>query len=77
MQYGFSPKAYGKIVFHCAKYPHQAVNGVILGSLAKKENRVIVQDSIPLFHNDLDLTLMLEISLSQVGESAIIQFVYN
>ena len=68
MQYSISPKAYGKIVYHCAKYPHRAVNGVILGTFAKKDNRVMIQDSVPLFHNDLDLTVMLEVALSQVNE---------
>lgn len=67
VMYIVSPKAYGKIVYHCAKYPHRAVNGVILGTFSKKDNCTMVQDTIPLFHNDLDLSIMLEVALSQVS----------
>ena len=61
-----SPKAYGKLVFHCCKYPHAAVNGVLIGVISKKDNNVLVQDAIPLFHHDLSLAPMLAVALAQV-----------
>ena len=66
MHYSVSAKAYGKIIFHCAKYPHRAVNGVLIGTTSKKDNSVQVQDCVPLFHAELDLTPMLEVALTQV-----------
>lgn len=64
-----SPRAYGKLVFHCCKYPHAAVNGVLIGAISKKDNNVLVQDAIPLFHHDLALAPMLEVALAQVSLS--------
>lgn len=71
MHYSVSAKAYGKIIFHCAKYPHRAVNGVLIGTISKKDNSVQVQDCVPLFHAELDLTPMLEVALTQVEIYAI------
>lgn len=58
----FSERAYAKMIFHAAKYPHLAVNGVLLAS--KTENEII--DAIPLFHQCLYVTPMVEIALMQV-----------
>lgn len=55
-------RAYAKMIFHAAKYPHLAINGVLLGS---KDDGVIV-DAIPLFHQCLYVTPMAEIALMQV-----------
>ena len=64
--YSVSLKAYSKIVLHCCKYPNVAVNGVVIGSIAKDTQTVQVQDAIPLFHSGIGLAPMLEVSLTQV-----------
>lgn len=65
--YSLSPRAYGKIAFHSAKYPHCPVNGVLLGAYSKKDGKVCASDVVPLFHQNLSLAPMLEIALAQVG----------
>ena len=67
MPFSISLKAYSKIILHCCKYPHKAVNGVVIGSVSKKDQSVQIQDSIPLFHIGLGLAPMLEVALTQVG----------
>lgn len=63
----FTGKAYSKLVLHAAKYPHCAVNGVLLADAAKvKQKRIEFVDTIPLFHIQLNLTPMSEIALTQV-----------
>ncbi|CAG9802314.1 unnamed protein product [Chironomus riparius] len=62
-----SQKAYIKMVFHAAKYPHSAVNGLLLGS---KSNKTEVVDAVPLFHQCLYVTPMNEIALIQVESKA-------
>jgi len=65
--------AYCKLILHAAKYPHAAVNGLLLakkptdsdGEDDKKED-VEILDAIPLFHQGLGLAPMLEIALNQV-----------
>ncbi len=44
----FSSRAYCKMVLHAAKYPHCAISGILLSP--QKEDRDIVVDSVPLFH---------------------------
>lgn len=51
------------MILHAAKYPHLAVNGILLGS---KEGKDIV-DVVPLFHQCLHVSPMAEIALVQVG----------
>ncbi len=65
--YTMTQKAYGKIVFHCCKYPHLAVNGVVIGSISKETQTVQIRDSIPLCHAGIGLSPMLEIALTQVS----------
>lgn len=60
--YKFSERSYAKMIFHAAKYPHLAVNGVLLSS--KTEGEIV--DAIPLFHQCLYVTPMVEIALMQV-----------
>ncbi|XP_073836952.1 ER membrane protein complex subunit 8/9 [Musca autumnalis] len=60
--YKFSELAYAKMIFHAAKYPHLAVNGVLLSS--KTEGEIV--DAIPLFHQCLYVTPMAEIALMQI-----------
>lgn len=63
-----SAKAYAKIVLHCCKYPHRAVNGVVIGLFSDKDQGtgVLIQDAVPLFHQNLSLAPMLEVALRQV-----------
>lgn len=72
MPFLLSPKAYAKLIFHCSKYPQRAVNGVLIGAISKKDNNVLVQDAVPLFHLDLALAPMLEVALAQVGIAVVI-----
>lgn len=65
-EYSISSCAYVKMILHAAKYPHNAVNGVLL---ADKASGLIV-DAIPLFHICLYVSPMAEIALVQVEEMA-------
>ena len=67
MSYAITVKAYSKLVLHSCKYPHASVNGLLIGSISKKDQSVQIQDSIPLFHMELGLAPMLEIALTQVS----------
>ncbi|XP_034831403.1 ER membrane protein complex subunit 8/9 homolog [Maniola hyperantus] len=63
--------AYAKIILHAAKYPHCAVNGVLLadGSKIKSGNKnqdLDIVDSIPLFHHSHYVSPMAEIALTQI-----------
>lgn len=67
----FSPRAYGKMILHCAKYPHCAVNGVLLAENSKSkalknDGSLHFVDAIPLFHICLHLSPMYEVALTQV-----------
>ncbi|KAJ8965749.1 hypothetical protein NQ317_016884 [Molorchus minor] len=60
----FTGKAYCKMVLHAAKYPHCAVNGVLLAktsSVGSKEIEFV--DVVLSFHISINLTLMAEIAL--------------
>lgn len=59
-------KAYCKIILHAARYPHCAVNGVLLAKTSNKNKELEFVDAIPLFHITLNLTPMAEIALTQV-----------
>lgn len=62
------PRAYVKMILHAAKYPHCAVNGILLSpkdSTAGKLKTPIT-DAMPLFHQCLNVTPMAEIALIQV-----------
>ena len=67
MRFVLFPKAYAKLILHCSKYPHKELNGVLIGSISKKDNSVHVNDVIPLFHLNLALSPMLEVALAQVS----------
>ena len=63
-----SNQAFAKLQLHAAKYPHLAVNGILLAckdTLANEDTLLIV-DAIPLFHQCLQLTLMLEAAMTSV-----------
>lgn len=60
-----SARAYSKMVLHAAKYPHCAVNGLLLASAKDSSNNIDIIDVMPLFHQNLHLTPMAEIALVQ------------
>lgn len=63
-----SQQAFCKIILHAMKYPHCAVNGVLLAEKSKMRDSKMLPlvDSIPLFHLGIGLTPMLEVALTQV-----------
>ena len=66
MKLRVSPRAYAKILLHTSKYPHKAVNGVLLGDENLQDGEIYVEDAIPLFHICLGLAPMLEVALARV-----------
>ncbi|XP_075224588.1 ER membrane protein complex subunit 8/9 [Lycorma delicatula] len=71
----FTPRAYCKIILHAAKYPHCAVNGVLLaecGKLkeSKKPKNIVYVDAVPLFHLCLHVSPMAEVALTQIEQMA-------
>lgn len=66
-EYKISGRAYTKMILHAAKYPHCAVNGILLSSNAGKDKSVQIKDAIPLFHQCLHVSPMAEIALVQVS----------
>jgi len=62
--YTLASPAYLKIWFHAAKYPHQPVNGVLLGK--ESEGTVQILDAVPLLHHWTSLSPMMEIGLELV-----------
>lgn len=68
-EYKIQSRAYTKLVFHAAKFPHCAVNGILLAekeSIGIGKKPLIIVDAIPLFHQCLYLSPMAEIALTQV-----------
>lgn len=67
----FSPRAYCKIILHAAKYPHCAINGLLLAkSRSKSDGKigdVYVEDAVPLFHLCLHVSPMAEVALTLVS----------
>lgn len=59
-------KAYCKLILHAVKYPHCAVNGVLLAKCSAKNKEIEFVDAVPLFHLALNLTPMAEVALTQV-----------
>ncbi|XP_063995210.1 ER membrane protein complex subunit 8 [Diachasmimorpha longicaudata] len=69
----FSPRAYCKIILHAAKYPHCAINGLLLAKEKKgegKSSNLHVEDAIPLFHQCLHVSPMSEVALGLVDQFA-------
>ncbi|KAK9767565.1 hypothetical protein K7432_002538 [Basidiobolus ranarum] len=62
--YLVNSEVYSKIIFHAARYPHQLVNGVLIGKKSGSEYTLI--DAVPLFHQWTNLEPMLEVALRQV-----------
>merc|ERR1711976_80603 len=69
-EYTVSARAYCKMLLHAAKYPHCAVNGLLLAERpkAKESKSIRFVDAVPLFHLSLSLAPMMEVALIQVEE---------
>lgn len=63
--YKISSRAYSKMVLHAAKYPHCAVNGLLLSNNKTSANTIEIIDVLPLFHQCLAVSPMAEIALVQ------------
>lgn len=67
----FSSRAFCKIILHAAKYPHCAINGLLLGKQKNKDGNgradLHIEDAIPLFHICLHVSPMAEIALTLVN----------
>ncbi|XP_046384163.1 ER membrane protein complex subunit 8 [Ischnura elegans] len=71
----FSARAYCKIILHVAKYPHAAVNGILLAEEQKSKDGsrskgLNIVDAVPLFHLCLHVSPMAEIALTQIDHLA-------
>ncbi|XP_076177734.1 ER membrane protein complex subunit 8/9 [Ptiloglossa arizonensis] len=70
----FSSRAYCKIILHAAKYPHCAINGLLLAKQKNKSDSKSVElrivDAIPLFHICLHVSPIAEIALIMVDQFA-------
>lgn len=66
-------QAYCKMLLHTAKYPHCAVNGLLVAEKTKEKKKdghsdpVLCVDCVPLFHGTLALAPMLEVALTLVS----------
>lgn len=68
MKVEFSATAYGKMMLHAAKYPHCAVNGILLAKSGQEDSNLLdLVDAVPLFHDCIYLSPMAEIALTQVN----------
>ncbi|XP_030760861.1 ER membrane protein complex subunit 8/9 homolog [Sitophilus oryzae] len=63
-------RAFCKMILHAAKYPHCAINGVLLAKSGASNKEIEFLDAVPLFHICLNLTPMAEIALMQIDELA-------
>ncbi|XP_068954013.1 ER membrane protein complex subunit 9 isoform X2 [Petaurus breviceps papuanus] len=61
-----SAQAYVKMCLHAARYPHAAVNGLLLAQAPQAGGCLCLSDCVPLFHSHLALSVMLEVALNQV-----------
>ncbi|XP_075996373.1 ER membrane protein complex subunit 8 [Genypterus blacodes] len=64
-----STQAYCKMLLHAAKYPHCAVNGLLVAEKKKDRKRdapLLCVDCVPLFHGTLALAPMLEAALTLI-----------
>lgn len=61
--------AYAKLILHAVKYPHCAVNGIILAREKDGNSKDLeIVDAIPLFHHSHYVSPMAEVALTQVIE---------
>jgi len=61
-------RAFVKMQLHAAKYPHRAVNGLLLAckETFAKEGVLLIVDTISLFHQCIQLTPMLDVAFTNV-----------
>lgn len=65
-------QAYCKMLLHAAKYPHCAVNGLLVAEKCKEKKKdsqpvpFLCVDCVPLFHGTLALAPMLEVALTLI-----------
>ncbi|CAL8404151.1 unnamed protein product [Boreogadus saida] len=64
-------QAYCKMLLHAAKYPHCAVNGLLVAEKTKDNKKdpsapILCVDCVPLFHGTLALAPMLEVALTLI-----------
>uniref|UniRef100_A0A224Y8P9 COX4 neighbor n=1 Tax=Rhipicephalus zambeziensis TaxID=60191 RepID=A0A224Y8P9_9ACAR len=69
----FGVRAFSKMIMHCLKYPQNSVNGVLLADERRRagdqaSSQLHIVDSVPLFHQCLGLTPMLEVALVQIDQ---------
>lgn len=65
-----SAQAYCKMMLHAAKYPHCAINGLLLAKPKSKGDKSAdwqIEDAMPLFHLCLHVSPMAEIALNMVN----------
>lgn len=74
VEVSFSVRAYSKIILHAAKYPHCAINGLLLAKQKSKGDsgsaELRIEDVIPLFHICLHVSPMSEVALILVDQIA-------
>ncbi|OAF64686.1 ER membrane protein complex subunit 8/9, partial [Intoshia linei] len=63
-----SKKAIMKMCFHSAKYPHYAINGLLLASSFNGPNKDSICEAYPLFHEILGLSGPMEIATLIIQE---------
>ncbi|KAL5500995.1 hypothetical protein ACEPAH_9382 [Sanghuangporus vaninii] len=67
--YVVAQKAFAKIAFHTAKYPHRQVNGVLVGK--EEMGTVEISDAVPLLHHWTSLSPSMEIGLDLTRNYAV------
>lgn len=70
-----SARAYAKMCLHASRYPHAAVNGLLLAPATRSGECLCFTDCVPLFHSHLALSVMLEVALNQVATSRTLSLV--
>jgi len=62
--------AYTKLILHTLKYPHQTVNGVLLGSRPTRGATISMVDAVPLQHYWTNLSPIMEVGLGMAANYA-------
>ena len=63
MKYSISHEAHAKVLLHALRYPHAAVNGILLGR--RPSESIEIEDALALFHTQLCVSGLLEAALAQ------------
>ena len=62
--------AFTKVICHSLKYPHNKVNGLLLGHRPTPDAAIDIVDAVPLQHHWTNLSPMMEIGLGMVRSSS-------